>query len=64
LATFAEDQIYSRFKTFYAECCDRVMQGEKLDSPMMEALPEKVTVILTPEENQDRMAKLRQSMGL
>jgi hypothetical protein len=40
------------------------MNGEKLDSPMMEALPEKVTVILTPEENKDRMAKLRQSMGI
>jgi len=64
LATFPEDQIYSRFKTFYAECCDRVMAGEKLDAPMMEALPEKVTVILTPEENQDRMSKLRQSMGI
>ena len=64
LATFAEDQIYSRFKTFYAGYCDRVMQGEKLDSPMMEALPEKVTVILTPEENQSRMAQLRGSMGI
>jgi hypothetical protein len=31
---------------------------------MMEALPEKVTVILTPEENQDRMAKLRGSLGI
>jgi hypothetical protein len=64
LATFAEDQIYPRFKTFYAEMCDRVMNGEKLDAPMIEALPDKVTVILTPEQNQDRMAKLRQSMGL
>jgi hypothetical protein len=64
LATFAEDQIYPRFKTFYAECCDRVMQGEKLDAPIMEALPEKVTVILTPEENQSRMAQLRGSMGI
>jgi hypothetical protein len=40
------------------------MQGEKLDSPMMEALPEKVTVILTPEENQDRMSQLRGSLGI
>jgi hypothetical protein len=64
LATFPEDQIYSRFKAFYAEMCDRVMNGEKLDSPMMEALPEKVTVILTPEENQDRMAQLRGSLGI
>jgi hypothetical protein len=40
------------------------MQGEKLDAPMMEALPEKVTVILTPEENKSRMAQLRGSMGI
>jgi hypothetical protein len=64
LATFPEDQIYTRFQAFYAEMCDRVMQGEKLDSPVMEALPEKVTVILTPEENEDRMAKLRGSLGI
>lgn len=64
LSSFPTDQIFPRFKTFYAGYCDRVMQGENLETPMMEALPEKVTIILTPEQNQDRMAKLRQEMGI
>jgi hypothetical protein len=64
LSSFPEDQIYPRFKTFYAGFCDRVAAGEKLDTPMMEALPERVTVFLTPEQNQDRMAQLRGSLGV
>jgi len=64
LSSFPEDQIYPRFKTFYAGFCDRVAAGEKLDAPMMEALPEKVTVFLTPEQNQQRMSDLRGSLGI
>lgn len=64
LSSFPEDQIYPRFKTFYAGFCERVMKGESLDSPMMEALPERVSVILTPEQNQSRMASLREVTGL
>lgn len=64
LASFPEDQIYPRFKTFYAGLVDRVMKGEALDRPMMEALPERVTVILEPEENQQRMASLRASLNI
>jgi hypothetical protein len=64
LASFPEDQIYPRFKTFYTGLIDRVMKGEALDAPMMEALPEKVTVILEPEENQKRMAELRASLNI
>jgi hypothetical protein len=64
LASFPEDQIYPRFKTFYAGLVDRVMNGESLDAPMMEALPEKVTVILTPEQNENKMASLRASLNI
>lgn len=64
LSSFPEDQIYPRFKTFYQQLVDRVMNGEALDAPMMEALPEKVTVILTPEQNEDRMASLRASLNV
>jgi len=64
LSCFAEDQIYPRFKTFYAGFCERVAKGESLDSPMQEALPQGVTVFLSPEENQGRMAALREATGL
>jgi hypothetical protein len=64
LSSLPEEQMFARFKSFYASYCDRVMAGEKLDAPMMEALPERVTVILTPEENQDRMDKLRRTLDI
>ncbi len=64
LSTFPEDQIFTRFKAFYAEMCDRVMKGERLDAPVMDALPEKVSVVLTPEQNEQRMADLRGSLGI
>lgn len=64
LASFPEDQIFPRFKTFYAGLVDRLMNGESIEAPMMEALPERVTVVLEPEENQQRMASLRASLNI
>ena len=64
LSTFGEEQIYPRFKSFYAEMCDRVMKGERLDVPAVEALPEKVSIVLTQEQNEQQMAKLRRSLKI
>lgn len=64
LSSFPEDQIYPRFKSFYEGHCKRVMNGEDLSAPMMDALPEKVTVFLEPEESKKKMDEMRSKLGI
>lgn len=58
------DEIFPAFERYYSELCKRVVAGEDLEMPVTKALPEKVTVFLTPEQNQQRMSDLRGSLGI
>lgn len=64
LATEPEDKVLPLFTYYYDELCQRVMRGEKLELPQRQALPERSGTPLSPEENQARMQKLREQMGL
>ncbi len=64
LHSFPTDQIFQVFERNYSELCRRVLSGEDITVPVPKALPETVSVVLTPEQNQERMASLRESLGV
>lgn len=57
-------QIFPRFEYHYAEMCRRVMAGEELTLPVVQAIPSHVPDICTREENIKRMQALREATGL
>ena len=64
LATRPESQIYPRFEHHYRQLCQRVLNGESLDLPVVEALPDSSTRPLDPQEQRRRLQALRQKLDL
>ncbi|WP_058022063.1 hypothetical protein [Pseudohongiella spirulinae] len=64
LASRPTDEIYPRFEYHYEQLCKRVMAGEDITLPVPDALPEKVNVRLTREQQQARMQSLKEVVGL
>ena len=64
LATEPQSAVLPLFEYHYAQCCRRVMQGERLEQPHLPALPEKPAAPLSAEQNRARMKALRQQFDL
>jgi hypothetical protein len=64
LASETQAQIFPLFEYNYRQLCHRVMTGEQLQLPIQRALPETVAAPLSPEENLQRLAALRQRFDL
>lgn len=64
LASEPQAQVFPLFEYNYRQLCQRVMRGEELQVPVPRALPETVSVPLTPEENLQRLAQLRRQFDL
>lgn len=62
LRTFTEKEIFPRFKRNYEVLCARVINGEVLDLPVQQALPQSIPVYLTPEQNKSRCAALKEML--
>lgn len=64
LASETQDAIFPLFEHNYQQFCQRVMRGEKLDLPVVQALTPGVATPLNPEENKARLAELRRKFDL
>ncbi|MBL4820249.1 MAG: hypothetical protein JKY98_04540 [Gammaproteobacteria bacterium] len=64
LSTESEAVALPIFKYNYHQICQRVMQGEKLDIELPQALEQKEGRKLSPAERHECMAKLREELGL
>ncbi len=64
LKSFLEKESYPVFQRNYEVIVKRVIAGEGIDSDIIEALPEKVHVPLTCEENKSRMQIMRIQLGV
>jgi hypothetical protein len=62
LATEPEDKVFPLFSYYYKQLCERVMRGEQLEVPMVQALPENPSRPLSYEERQNRLKDLRASL--
>lgn len=64
LASETQMQIFPLFEYNYSRLCHRVITGEKLQLPLIKALPQHVASPLSPEENLLRLKKLRSQFDL
>ena len=64
LATEPEDKVFPLFSYYYKQLCQRVMHGEQLEVPMVQALPENPSRPLSYEERQSRLQDLRASLDV
>lgn len=64
LASEPQARIFPLFGYHYARLCQAVIRGEALSVPSLQALPEKVEVLLSPEENLARLQALKQRFDL
>lgn len=64
LASEPEDKVYPLFQYYYHALCQRVMRGEALATPQPPALSEHISKPLSAQENQARMKKMREDLGL
>jgi hypothetical protein len=64
LATEPEDKVFPLFSYYYKQLCERVMRGEQLEVPMVQALPENPSRPLSYEERQSRLQDLRASLDV
>ncbi len=64
LANNAEKITYPVFERHYLRLCEQVMNGVRLPEPSAPALPESIEPPLSPDENQQRLAALRQQLDL
>lgn len=64
LASEPQARIFPLFAYHYARLCRAVIRGEKLSVPSLQVLPERVEVLLSPEENLARLQALKQHFDL
>ncbi|HHX83617.1 MAG TPA: hypothetical protein GX696_11655 [Pseudomonadaceae bacterium] len=64
LASEPQSRVFPLFDYHYARLCQAVVRGEALSVPRLQALPEKVEVLLSPEENLARLQALKQRFDL
>ena len=64
LANEVDAVAFTRFEYHYGELCRRVMNGEDLNLPVPEALPEKIERPLSASERRARIAKMKKELNL
>ena len=64
LANQTEKTAFPVYEKHYRELCERVAQGEKLQMPVVAALPETIHQPMTAEQRHAAMEALRQSVKL
>jgi hypothetical protein len=64
LSTNAERVAFPIFRDHYLTLCDRVVRGETLPPPEVKRLPESIETPLSKDENLERLAALRDELGL
>ncbi|TQV67006.1 hypothetical protein FKG94_26420 [Exilibacterium tricleocarpae] len=64
LANNAEKQAFPVFERHYRHFCERVIGGEQLAPPAVQALPPQVETPLSKEENRQRLQAMRESLDL
>lgn len=64
LANSVEKKAFPLFKHNYEILCERVIKGEKLDMPVLAALPEEVGITMSVKDNKKMLKKLRQQLDL
>ena len=64
LANTVENRAFPVFKHNYEILCERVIKGEKLDMPVLTALPKEVGITMSIKDNKKMLKKLRQQLDL
>lgn len=64
LASNAEAKAFPVFKRNYEILCERVLQGEQLDTPVPVAIPETLSQPLSNEERKQRLQAMREQLGI
>jgi Replication protein P len=64
LASNSENKAFPVFKQNYEILCERVMNGEQLDMPIVKMIPETVNTPLTNSERKQRMQALREELDI
>ncbi|MBU3069699.1 hypothetical protein KOI40_07690 [Aestuariicella sp. G3-2] len=64
LSSNVERVAFPVFRDHYRTLCDRVVRGETLPPPEIKRLPEKTETPLSKDENLERLAALRDQLGL
>jgi hypothetical protein len=63
LANLPESQSYPRFEAMYQQMVQRVIDGESLEAPALEALPERISRVTEPEAAKAHIESLKAIMG-
>ncbi len=64
ISSESERLVYPIFKRNYEQICERVIKGEKLDAPVLKALPKDVHIPLSKKENLEHLADLKKTLNL
>lgn len=64
LASSPESSAFPVFKRNYELLVQRVLEGEDLDVPIPKALPDEITTPLSAEQRRERLARLREELGI
>lgn len=64
LSSESESFVFPVFKKNYELLCDRVIKGEKIETPVHKVLPDQVHIPLSKKENAAHLAALRKSLDL
>lgn len=64
LASNSEQKAFPVFKHNYQLLCERVMNGEQLNTPIVKAIPAEINQPLSNKERKQRLQKLRKELNL
>lgn len=64
LSSNPESKAFPIFKRHYDQLCERVLQGEKLELPATQALPEEINHPLSNAERKERLQVLRDKLDI
>lgn len=64
IANNSEYIVFPVFQRNYQILCERVIKGEELEVPVLKALPEEITKVLSKEEQKAHLKKLREETGI
>ena len=64
LSSNPESKAFPVFKRHYEQLCERVLQGEKLELPTTQALPEEINHPLSNAERKERLQVLRDKLDI
>lgn len=64
LGSESEKMVFPIFKRNYELLCERVIKGEALEVPVLQALPEEVSIPLTKKENLKHLSDMKKALDL